>query len=152
MIAVDSTTLFHKHVGPARAFGYPLVRLVAIVECGTRAPVGAVFGPDDIGELAYARRRPGRPPLLCSPCAARGSNPGPCERAARSPSGRSVRGADTVRNPAAIWARVSCLRGYQRDQGTLAQAQLAPVVALAKADEHGLRIDERVRQVDRQAA
>ncbi|MEV6675248.1 IS4 family transposase, partial [Streptomyces sp. NPDC051162] len=67
LIAVDGTTLqvpdepavtwhFRKHIGRARAFGYPLVRLVALVECGTRALVDAAFGPDDIGELAYAHR------------------------------------------------------------------------------------------------
>ncbi|WP_406433216.1 transposase [Streptomyces sp. NBC_01589] len=67
LVAVDGTTLsapdekavpwhFRKHIGRVRAFGYPLVRLVALVECGTRALVDAVFGPDDVGELAYARR------------------------------------------------------------------------------------------------
>ncbi|WUR83082.1 IS4 family transposase [Streptomyces phaeochromogenes] len=67
LVAVDGTTLsapneeavtwhFRKHIGRVRAFGYPLVRMVALVECGTRALVDAVFGPDDVGELAYARR------------------------------------------------------------------------------------------------
>ncbi|MEU0843982.1 hypothetical protein ABZ370_31525 [Streptomyces sp. NPDC005962] len=46
---------FRKHIGRVRASGYPLVRLVALVECGTRALVNAVFGPDDVGELAYTR-------------------------------------------------------------------------------------------------
>jgi hypothetical protein len=67
LVAVDGTTLsapdkkavtwhFRKHIGRVRAFGYPLVRMVALVECGTRALVDAVFGPDDVGELAYVRR------------------------------------------------------------------------------------------------
>ena len=67
LVAVDGTILsapdaeavtwhFRKHIGRGRAFGYPLVRLVALVECGTRALVDAVFGPDDVGELAYVRR------------------------------------------------------------------------------------------------
>lgn len=67
LVAVDGTTLsapdeesetrhFRKHIGRVRAFGYPLVRLVALVECGTRSLVDTVFGPDDVGELAYARR------------------------------------------------------------------------------------------------
>lgn len=34
--------------------GYPLLRLLALVECGTRAVLAAAFGPDTDGELAYA--------------------------------------------------------------------------------------------------
>lgn len=67
LVAVDGTTLsapdeeavtwyYRKHIGKVRTFGYPLVRLVAIVECGTRALLDAAFGPDHTGELAYARR------------------------------------------------------------------------------------------------
>ena len=67
LVAVDGTTLsapdeeavtwyYRKHVGTVRTFGYPLVRLVAIVECGTRALLDAAFGPDSTGELAYASR------------------------------------------------------------------------------------------------
>ncbi|MCX5355835.1 IS4 family transposase [Streptomyces mirabilis] len=55
VVAVDGTTLsipdeetvtwhFPKHCGPVLEFGYPLLRLVALVECGTR------------GELGYARQ------------------------------------------------------------------------------------------------
>jgi hypothetical protein len=36
--------------------GYPLVRLVALVECGTRAMLAAVFGTPADGELVYASR------------------------------------------------------------------------------------------------
>lgn len=67
VVAVDGTTLtvpdeealtwhFPKHVGEVKEFGYPLLRMVALVECGTRALLGAVFGPDSTGELGYARR------------------------------------------------------------------------------------------------
>ncbi|MFF3160229.1 IS4 family transposase, partial [Streptomyces sp. NPDC057910] len=67
VVAVDGTTLsapdeeavtwyYPKHVGSVRTFGHPLVRLVALVECGTRALLGACFGPDSTGELAYAHR------------------------------------------------------------------------------------------------
>ncbi|WP_266594045.1 IS4 family transposase [Streptomyces sp. NBC_00365] len=66
-VALDGTTLsipdeeavtwrFPKHGGPVLEFGYPLLRLVALVECGTRALLGAAFGPDTTGELGYARR------------------------------------------------------------------------------------------------
>jgi hypothetical protein len=66
LVAVDGTTLsapdeeavtwyYRKHIGTVRTFGYPLVRLVAVVECGTRALLGAAFGPDHIGELTFAR-------------------------------------------------------------------------------------------------
>jgi hypothetical protein len=34
--------------------GYPLLRLAALVECGTRAVLAAAFGPEAGGELAYA--------------------------------------------------------------------------------------------------
>ncbi|WP_338918887.1 IS4 family transposase [Streptomyces hygroscopicus subsp. hygroscopicus] len=36
--------------------GYPQLRLAALVACGTRSVVGAVFGPAATGELEYARR------------------------------------------------------------------------------------------------
>ncbi|WP_338146846.1 IS4 family transposase [Streptomyces boncukensis] len=71
VIAVDGTTLnapdeeavtwrYPKHIGPVREFGYPIVRLVTLVECGTRALIDAVFGPDGTGEIAYAHRLLGR--------------------------------------------------------------------------------------------
>ncbi|TDD51341.1 IS4 family transposase [Nonomuraea terrae] len=36
--------------------GYPQLRLAALVACGTRSVMAAVFGPATIGELDYARR------------------------------------------------------------------------------------------------
>jgi hypothetical protein len=36
--------------------GYPMVELMALVETGTRALLGAVFGPPAVGETDYARR------------------------------------------------------------------------------------------------
>ncbi|MER7693600.1 transposase domain-containing protein [Streptomyces sp. NPDC097610] len=36
--------------------GYPTLELMTLVETGTRALIGAVFGPTDEGETAYARR------------------------------------------------------------------------------------------------
>lgn len=67
VVAVNGTTLaipdeqavtwrYPKHGGPVLEFGYPLLRLVALVECGTRALLGASFGPDVTGELGYAHR------------------------------------------------------------------------------------------------
>jgi hypothetical protein len=35
-------------------FGYPLLRLLVMVESGTRAILAAAFGPEDAGELGYA--------------------------------------------------------------------------------------------------
>jgi hypothetical protein len=54
----DKTTASHP------AAGYPMLRLVTLVECGTRALIAAVFGSPADGELAYAakllnRLRPG---------------------------------------------------------------------------------------------
>lgn len=36
--------------------GYPLLELMTLVETGTRALIGAVFGPTGEGETGYARR------------------------------------------------------------------------------------------------
>ena len=65
VVAVGGTTLcvpdeqavawcYPKRCGPVKGFGYPLLRLVALVECGTRALLGVAFGPDTTGELGYA--------------------------------------------------------------------------------------------------
>ncbi|WP_327370930.1 IS4 family transposase [Streptomyces sp. NBC_01217] len=45
-----------KRAGDRLEFGYPLLRLVVLVECGTRAILAAAFGPEADGELAYAGR------------------------------------------------------------------------------------------------
>ncbi|MFF9667558.1 transposase domain-containing protein, partial [Streptomyces althioticus] len=49
------TWRYPKRVGDALEFGYPLARLLVVVECGTRAVLAACFGPEDEGELAYAQ-------------------------------------------------------------------------------------------------
>jgi hypothetical protein len=36
--------------------GFPMVRVLALVACGTRTIIDAVFGTDRVGELAYAER------------------------------------------------------------------------------------------------
>jgi hypothetical protein len=66
-VAVDGTLLhtpddevltwrYRKRVGEAVEFGYPLLRLLVLVECGTRAVLAAAFGPESDGELTYASR------------------------------------------------------------------------------------------------
>jgi hypothetical protein len=47
---------YPKRSGDTLEFGYPLLRLLAVVECGTRAVLAAAFGPETSGELTYARR------------------------------------------------------------------------------------------------
>ncbi|MFE9890230.1 transposase [Streptomyces scopuliridis] len=42
--------------GRGSAKGNPLLRLVVLVECGTRAVLAAAFGPESDGELTYAVR------------------------------------------------------------------------------------------------
>lgn len=42
--------------GPGNRGGYPMLELMTLVETGTRALIGAVFGPTSDGETAYARR------------------------------------------------------------------------------------------------
>jgi Insertion element 4 transposase N-terminal/Transposase DDE domain len=47
--------VFTKQRGGATGgSSYPLLRLVALVSCGTRSVIGAVFGPAASGELSYA--------------------------------------------------------------------------------------------------
>lgn len=66
-VAIDGTHLhipdsgpiaehYPKRRGEVIEFGYPLLRLVTLVETGTRAILAAAFGPEDEGELAYAQR------------------------------------------------------------------------------------------------
>jgi hypothetical protein len=50
------TGRYPRRAGEWREFGYPLVRLVVLIECGTRAVLAASFGPEADGELPYARR------------------------------------------------------------------------------------------------
>jgi hypothetical protein len=50
------TWRYRKRAGDKLEFGYPLLRLLVVVECGTRALLGAVFGPETDGEPVYARR------------------------------------------------------------------------------------------------
>jgi hypothetical protein len=40
--------------GPNGASGYPMLRLLALVSCGTRTVIDAVFGPVSSGETTYA--------------------------------------------------------------------------------------------------
>jgi len=65
--AVDGTTMFvpdspanlgcyGRQSGSHGGSGYPMLRLVAVVACGTRTILGAVFGPYRAGELSYAPR------------------------------------------------------------------------------------------------
>jgi hypothetical protein len=67
MVAIDATCLhvpdsarigarYRKRSGDTRTFGYPLLRLTVVVQCGTRALIGAVFGPDTDGETTHAQR------------------------------------------------------------------------------------------------
>lgn len=37
-------------------FGYPLLRLLTLIECGTRAVLATAFGPETAGETTYAER------------------------------------------------------------------------------------------------
>jgi hypothetical protein len=66
-VAVDGTSLhvpedeqvtwrYPKRAGEKKEFGYPLLRLLVVVECGTRALLAAAFGPEADGETAYAAR------------------------------------------------------------------------------------------------
>ncbi|MEV4130090.1 transposase domain-containing protein, partial [Nocardia sp. NPDC049707] len=66
--ALDGTSLYvadsdanlaaygRHRAGPNGDSGYPMLRLVAVVACGTRTVLDAVFGPDSSGETTYAPR------------------------------------------------------------------------------------------------
>lgn len=65
--AIDGTTLtvpdnprmltrFGKHRGNHGGTGYPQIRLVALLACGTRTVIDAVFGPTSTGETTYTPR------------------------------------------------------------------------------------------------
>jgi len=65
--AIDGTTMstpdgsrnlaaYRKQAGNHGGSGYPLLRLVALVACGTRTVIDAVFGPTSLGETGYTRR------------------------------------------------------------------------------------------------
>lgn len=65
-VAIDGTHLhipdehaltwrYPKRSGEKLEFGYPLLRLLVLVECGTRALLAATFGPESEGETGYAR-------------------------------------------------------------------------------------------------
>ncbi|WP_067480851.1 IS4 family transposase [Nocardia amamiensis] len=65
--AIDGTTMFvpdsaanvagyGRHGGGHAVAGYPMLRLLAVVACGTRTVVDAVFGTDKIAEITYAPR------------------------------------------------------------------------------------------------
>ena len=65
--AIDGTTVtvpdnprmlarFTKQRGNHGGTGYPQIRLVALLACGTRTVIDAVFGPTTIGETTYTPR------------------------------------------------------------------------------------------------
>ncbi|MGW3469688.1 transposase, partial [Saccharopolyspora sp. NPDC000995] len=67
MCAIDGTTLtvadnprmltrFTKQRGNHGGTGYPHIRLVALLACGTRTVIDAVFGPTTTGETTYTPR------------------------------------------------------------------------------------------------
>src|SRR5258706_8869532 len=62
-------TVFTKQGGNHGGSGYPLLRLLALVGCGTRTVIDAVFGPTTSGETTYTHQllrslRPGMIVLL----------------------------------------------------------------------------------------
>ncbi len=75
MVAIDGTVMtvagspenlavYSRHRGGATGgSGYPMLRLLALVSCGTRTVIDAVFGPCPAGETTYA---PGLPAPACA--------------------------------------------------------------------------------------
>jgi hypothetical protein len=65
--AIDGTTIsiadsdrnratYARHPGNHGGAGYPHLRLLALVACGTRTIIDAVFGPTSLGEIGYTHR------------------------------------------------------------------------------------------------
>jgi hypothetical protein len=65
--AIDGTTMsvpdteanlavYARQTGSHGGSGYPLMRLLTVVACGTRTVIDAVFGPASVGETGYAPR------------------------------------------------------------------------------------------------
>lgn len=50
------TARYRKRSTDKVTFGYPLLRLTVLIECGTRAVLAATFGPEADGETSHARR------------------------------------------------------------------------------------------------
>ncbi|MFJ8941099.1 IS4 family transposase [Streptomyces sp. NPDC102365] len=55
-IKIPDTERNTEWFGPGNRGGYPMLELMTLVETGTRALIGAVFGPTSDGETAYARQ------------------------------------------------------------------------------------------------
>jgi hypothetical protein len=53
--AANPTRFGKQRGGATGGSAYPLLRLVALVTCGTRTVIDAVYGPISIGETGYAR-------------------------------------------------------------------------------------------------
>lgn len=49
----DNLTRYHRQNGHHGGSGYPLMRVMTIVACGTRTIIDAVFGPTSVGETTY---------------------------------------------------------------------------------------------------
>lgn len=67
LCAIDGTTMsvpdsaanlvrYVRQRGPHGGSGYPMMRLTALVACGTRSVIDAVFDPITTGEIAHAHR------------------------------------------------------------------------------------------------
>ncbi|MFG2526103.1 transposase domain-containing protein [Streptomyces sp. NPDC048527] len=71
--------------GPGSRGGYPMLELMTLVETGTRALIGAVFGTPSDGETSYARRLLHHLSPTCWPCGTRASTPTPSSPPSTTP-------------------------------------------------------------------
>jgi hypothetical protein len=54
--SVNLTRFSKQRGGPTGGSSYPMLRLVAVLACGTRSVIDAVFGPASTGETRYAQQ------------------------------------------------------------------------------------------------
>jgi hypothetical protein len=52
----SNLAVYHRGGGNHGGTGYPMIRLLAVVACGTRTIIDAVFGTDRTGEISYAHQ------------------------------------------------------------------------------------------------
>jgi hypothetical protein len=64
--SANLTRFSKQRGGPTGGSSYPMLRLVAVLACGTRSVIDAVFGPATTGETRYAQQLVAslRPPML----------------------------------------------------------------------------------------
>ena len=149
MTVADSAAnlaVYSKHRGgPNGGSSYPSLRLLALVSCGTRSVIDAVFGPVSDGETTYAARLLGSLRAGMLLLADRNFGSGPLDLYARGPVGTAWRrtGVARLARPRPGHGRWRPASGTGRHAGD--RRELAPAVRISRQeqDEFALRSHQR---------